>query len=102
MQLGMIGLGRMGANMVRRLVKAGHQCVAFDRNAESVKQVAQDGATAATSLDELVKKLKGPRVVWLMAPAAVAGATPQEVVANLDAGDIVIDGGKSYDIDDSL
>jgi 6-phosphogluconate dehydrogenase len=100
MQLGMIGLGRMGANMVRRLVKAGHQCVAFDRNAESVKQVAQDGATAATSLDELVKKLKRPRVVWLMVPAAVVDATLQELVAKLDAEDIVIDGGNSYYIDD--
>jgi 6-phosphogluconate dehydrogenase len=100
MQLGMIGLGRMGANMVRRLAKAGHQCVAFDRNAESVRQVAQDGATAATSLDELVKKLKRPRAVWLMVPAAVVDATLQELVAKLDAEDIVIDGGNSYYIDD--
>ena len=100
MQLGMIGLGRMGANMVRRLAKAGHQCVAFDRNAESVKQVAQDGATAATSLDDLVKKLKRPRAVWLMVPAAVVDATLQELVAKLDAEDIVIDGGNSYYIDD--
>ena len=100
MQLGMIGLGRMGANMVRRLAKAGHQCVAFDRNAESVKQVAQDGATASTSLDDLVKKLKRPRAVWLMVPAAVVDATLQELVAKLDAGDIVIDGGNSYYIDD--
>ena len=100
MQLGMIGLGRMGANMVRRLAKAGHQCVAFDRNAESVKQVAQDGATAAASLDELVKKLKRPRAVWLMVPAAVVDATLQELVAKLDAEDIVIDGGNSYYIDD--
>ena len=100
MQLGMIGLGRMGANMVRRLVKAGHQCVAFDRNAESVKQVAQDGATAATSLDELVRKLKRPRAVWLMVPAGVVDATLQELVAKLDAGDVVIDGGNSYYIDD--
>ena len=100
MQLGMIGLGRMGANMVRRLTKAGHQCVAFDRNAESVKQVAQDGATAAASLDDLVKKLKRPRAVWLMVPAAVVDATLQELVAKLDAEDIVIDGGNSYYIDD--
>ena len=100
MQLGMIGLGRMGANMVRRLAKAGHQCVAFDRNAESVKQVAQDGATAATSLDELVKKLKRPRAVWLMVPAAVVDATLQELATKLDAEDIVIDGGNSYYIDD--
>jgi len=100
MQLGMIGLGRMGANMVRRLAKAGHQCVAFDRNAESVKRVAQDGATAATSLDDLVKKLKRPRAVWLMVPAAVVDATLQELATKLDTEDIVIDGGNSYYIDD--
>jgi 6-phosphogluconate dehydrogenase len=100
MQLGMIGLGRMGANMVRRLTKAGHQCVAFDRNAESVRQVAQDGTIAATSLDDLVKKLKRPRAVWLMVPAAVVDATLHELAAKLDAGDIVIDGGNSYYIDD--
>src|SRR6266581_2317173 len=100
MQLGMIGLGRMGANMVRRLQRAGHQCVAFDRSAESVKQVASDGATAATSLDDLVKKLQRPRAVWLMVPAAVVDATLQELAGKLDAGDIVIDGGNSYYIDD--
>jgi 6-phosphogluconate dehydrogenase len=100
MQLGMIGLGRMGANMVRRLAKAGHQCVAFDRNAESVRQVVQDGTIAATALDDLVKKLKRPRAVWLMVPAAVVDATLQELTAKLDAGDIVIDGGNSYYIDD--
>jgi 6-phosphogluconate dehydrogenase len=100
MQLGMIGLGRMGANMVRRLAKAGHQCVAFDRNAESVRQVAQHGTIAAASLDDLVNKLKRPRAVWLMVPAAVVDATLQELTAKLDAGDIVIDGGNSYYIDD--
>ena len=100
MQLGMIGLGRMGANMVRRLQKTGHQCVAFDRNAESVKQVAGDGATAAISLADLVKKLKKPRSVWLMVPAAVVETTLEELTGKLDAGDIVIDGGNSYYIDD--
>jgi len=100
MQLGMIGLGRMGANMVRRLQKSGHQCVAFDRNAASVKQVAADGATAASSLDDLVKKLIAPRAVWLMVPAAVVDATLQDLAEKLDAGDIVIDGGNSYYIDD--
>jgi 6-phosphogluconate dehydrogenase len=100
MQLGMIGLGRMGANMVRRLQKAGHQCVAFDRNVESVKQVAGDGAASATSLDDLVKKLKQPRAVWLMVPAAVVDATLHDLVSKLDPGDIVIDGGNSYYIDD--
>ena len=100
MQLGMIGLGRMGANMVRRLQRAGHQCVAFDRNSESVSQVARDGAIAATSLDDLVKKLQTPRAVWLMVPAAVVDATLKELAAKLGPGDIVIDGGNSYYIDD--
>jgi 6-phosphogluconate dehydrogenase len=100
MQLGMIGLGRMGANMVRRLQKAGHHCVAFDRNAASVQEVARDGATAATSLDDLVKKLQRPRTVWLMVPAAVVDATLQGLADKLDAGDIIIDGGNSYYIDD--
>ncbi len=100
MQLGMIGLGRMGANMVRRLQKAGHDCVAFDRNAASVKEVARDGATAATSLDDLVKKLQRPRAIWLMVPAAVVDATLQDLTGKLDAGDIVIDGGNSCYIDD--
>jgi len=100
MQLGMIGLGRMGANMVRRLQQAGHQCVAFDRDAESVKQVTRDGATAATSLDDLVKKLQTPRAVWLMVPAAVVDATLQELAGKLEPDDIVIDGGNSYYIDD--
>src|SRR5215510_561749 len=100
MQLGMIGLGRMGANMVRRLQKAGHQCVAFDRNAASAKEVARDGATAATSFDDLVKKLQKPRAVWLMVPAAVVDATLHDLTGKLEAGDIVIDGGNSYYIDD--
>jgi 6-phosphogluconate dehydrogenase len=90
----------MGANMVRRLQRAGHQCVAFDRNAESVKQVTRDGATAATSLDDLVKKLQTPRAVWLMVPAAVVDATLKELAGKLEPGDIVIDGGNSYYIDD--
>src|SRR6476661_7120151 len=100
MQLGMIGLGRMGANMVRRLQRAGHQCVAFDRNAESVRQLASDGASAAASLDDLVKKLQRPRAVWLMVPAAVVDATLKELTGKLEPGDIVIDGGNSYYIDD--
>src|SRR5260221_892357 len=100
MQLGMIGLGRMGANMVRRLQRADHQWVAFDRKAESVKQVTSDGATAAISLDDLVKKLQAPRAVWLMVPAAVVDATLKELAGKLEPGDIVIDGGNSYYIDD--
>ena len=100
MQLGIIGLGRMGANMARRLQKAGHQCVVFDRNAESAKQLARDGATPAASLDELVKKLQKPRAVWLMVPAAVVDATLHDLAEKLEAGDTVIDGGNSYYIDD--
>ena len=100
MQLGMIGLGRMGANMVRRLLRAGHQCVAFDRNPSSVNDLARDGATAATSLDDLVKKLQRPRAIWLMVPAAVVDATLQDLAPKLDSGDIIIDGGNSYYIDD--
>ena len=100
MQLGMIGLGRMGANMVRRLTRAGHSCVVFDRSQDAVKQVAADGATGATSLDDFVAKLKAPRAVWLMVPAAVVDATLHDLVPRLQAGDIVIDGGNSYYIDD--
>src|ERR1700720_569194 len=100
MQLGMIGLGRMGANMVRRLQRAGPQCVVSARSAESVKQAPRDGATAATSLDDLVKKLPTPRAVWLMVPAAVVDATLKELAGKLEPGDIVIDGGNSYYIDD--
>jgi len=100
MQLGMIGLGRMGANMVRRLTRAGHSCVVFDRSQDAVKQVAADGAAGATSLDDFVAKLKAPRAVWLMVPAAVVDATLHDLVPRLQAGDIVIDGGNSYYIDD--
>jgi 6-phosphogluconate dehydrogenase len=100
MQIGMIGLGRMGANMVRRLMRGGHQCVAFDRNAASVKEVAGEGATGANSLDEFVKKLSKPRAIWLMVPAGVVDDTLKELSPRLEAGDIVIDGGNSYYIDD--
>src|ERR1700691_2427188 len=100
MQLGMIGLGRMGANMVRRLQKNGHQCVVYDRSAESVKQLSGEGATGSTSLDDFIKKLNKPRAVWLMVPAGVVDATLHELTAKLEAGDIVIDGGNSYYIDD--
>src|ERR1700728_2156704 len=100
MQLGMIGLGRMGANMVRRLQKNGHQCVVYDRSAESVKQLSGDGATGSTSLDDFIKKLNKPRAVWLMVPAGVVDATLHELTSKLDVGDIVIDGGNSYYIDD--
>jgi 6-phosphogluconate dehydrogenase len=100
MQLGMIGLGRMGANMVRRLQKAGHQCVVYDRNADSVTQMGDSGAVGASSLGDLVKKLEKPRAVWLMVPAAVVDATLQELTGELEVGDTVIDGGNSYYIDD--
>src|SRR5579862_3776987 len=100
MQLGMIGLGRMGANMVRRLMRGGHKCVVFDRAAASVQQMAGEGASGAASLDEFVAKLERPRAVWLMVPAAAVDATLQDLAARMEAEDIVIDGGNSYYIDD--
>jgi 6-phosphogluconate dehydrogenase len=100
MQLGMIGLGRMGANMVRRLLRNGHQCVVFDMNPANVKQLVADGAAGATSLDEFVNKLAQPRAVWLMVPAAAVDGTLKDLAARLQRGDIVIDGGNSYYIDD--
>ena len=100
MQIGMIGLGRMGANMVRRLMRGGHECVAFDRNPESVKQMTAEGARGADSLEEFIKKLSKPRAIWLMVPAAVVDDTLRELTPLLDAGDVVIDGGNSYYIDD--
>ena len=100
MQLGMIGLGRMGANMVRRLQKNGHNCVVYDRSADSVKQLSSEGSVGATSLADFVKKLEKPRAVWLMVPAAVVDGTLHDLTAALEPGDIVIDGGNSYYIDD--
>jgi 6-phosphogluconate dehydrogenase len=100
MQLGMIGLGRMGANMVRRLQKNGHQCVVFDRSPASVEQLAGEGSTASSSLDDFVKKLSKPRAIWLMVPAGVVDATLHDLTSKLERGDIVIDGGNSYYIDD--
>jgi 6-phosphogluconate dehydrogenase len=100
MQLGMIGLGRMGANMVRRLMRSGHQCVVYDMHADAVKSLASEGALGAFTLDEFVAKLAKPRAVWLMVPAAVVDKTLQGLEAHLEAGDIVIDGGNSYYIDD--
>ena len=100
MQLGMVGLGRMGSNLVRRLMRDGHRCVAYDVNADAVEELAGEGATAATSLGDLVAKLEQPRAVWLMLPAAFVDSTLDELVTLLDADDIVIDGGNSYYRDD--
>jgi len=101
MQLGMIGLGRMGANMVRRLMRGGHQCVVFDMNPENVKQLSGEGAMGAGSLDDLIGRLKSPRVVWVMVPAGDATeATVQSLAQRLNEGDTVIDGGNSYFKDD--
>src|SRR5208337_3337119 len=100
MQLGMIGLGRMGANMVRRLQKAGHQCVVFDRSADAVKQLSAEGATGSTTIDDFVAKLQKPRAIWLMVPATVVDANIADLVPKLSQDDILIDGGNSYYIDD--
>jgi 6-phosphogluconate dehydrogenase len=100
MQLGMIGLGRMGANMVRRLLKGGHQCIVFDRSSKTVEELAGEKATGAADLRDLVKKLQKPRAVWLMVPAASVDQTIAGLVPYLEAGDILIDGGNSYYIDD--
>ncbi len=100
MQLGMIGLGRMGANLVRRLMRDGHDCVVFDVNADAVQQLEAEGATGATSLDDFVTKLKPPRAAWIMVPAAFAGQTVNEVAQLMSEGDIIIDGGNSYYRDD--
>jgi 6-phosphogluconate dehydrogenase len=100
MQLGMIGLGRMGANMVRRLRKGGHECVVYDRAPAAVADLARDGATGAGSLAELVKALAKPRAVWLMLPAAAVDAAIRDLAPSLEPGDVLIDGGNSYYIDD--
>src|SRR5215831_8652953 len=100
MQLGMIGLGRMGANMVRRLMKQGHECVVFDVNADAVKALAADGATGAASLADLVARLAAPRAIWMMVPAAIVDQELGQVAALLSPGDAVIDGGNSYYRDD--
>jgi len=100
MQLGMIGLGRMGANMVRRLVRNGHQCVVYDRSKEAVNDLVKEKAVGTTSLADLVKKLEKPRAVWLMVPAAVVDSAIADLLPLLEKGDILIDGGNSYYIDD--
>ena len=100
MQLGMIGLGRMGANMVRRLLTGGHQCVIFDMSPQAVKELTQEKAVGAASPADFVKKLDKPRAVWLMVPAAVVDSTIAAVVPHLEPGDILIDGGNSYYVED--
>lgn len=100
MQLGMIGLGRMGANMVRRLIRNGHDCVVFDMSAAAVQELVKEQATGAESLADFVAKLAKPRAVWLMVPAAVVDKTIADLLAHLDQGDILIDGGNSYYVDD--
>ncbi len=100
MQLGMVGLGRMGANMVRRLIKAGHRCTVFDMFPKAVEDLAKEGATGASSLADFVKKLEKPRAIWLMVPAAVVDKTIADVLPLLEKGDSLIDGGNSYYVDD--
>ncbi|MCI0455151.1 MAG: decarboxylating 6-phosphogluconate dehydrogenase [Candidatus Dadabacteria bacterium] len=100
MQIGMIGLGRMGANMVKRLMRGGHKCVVYDRNSETVQAISKEGAVGASSLDDFVSKLTPPRVAWLMVPAAVVDKTLNDLASLMQKGDIIIDGGNSYYIDD--
>jgi 6-phosphogluconate dehydrogenase len=100
MQLGMIGLGRMGGNMVRRLLRGGHQCVVYDASADAAQALATEGAVAASSLDDFVQKLTPPRAAWLMVPAAVVDEMLSDLAPRLERDDVVIDGGNSYYIDD--
>ena len=102
MQLGMIGLGRMGANLVRRLMRDGHRCVVYDVSSDAVNQLEGEGATGATSLADFVAKLEKPRAAWLMLPAAITGQTLDELAELLEPGDAVIDGGNSYYRDDII
>jgi 6-phosphogluconate dehydrogenase len=100
MQLGMIGLGRMGANMVRRLLSGGHQCVVYDMSAKAVQALVREKAVGSSSLADLTRLLSKPRAVWLMVPAGVVDNTLADLLPHLERGDIVIDGGNSYYIDD--
>jgi len=100
MQMGMVGLGRMGANMVRRLLRGGHECVVFDVSADAVKELAKEGAVGASSLDDFAAKLRLPRVAWMMVPAAVVEQTVADLSSRFKRDDIIVDGGNSYYIDD--
>ena len=100
MQIAMIGLGRMGANMVRRLLAGGHQCVVFDRTPKVVEELTRAKAVGASSMSDLARKLETPRAIWLMVPAAAVDATIDDLLPQLTSGDILIDGGNSYYVDD--
>jgi 6-phosphogluconate dehydrogenase len=100
MEIGMIGLGRMGANMVRRLLNAHHRCVVYDRSTSAVQTLVNDGAVGVSSLNDLIEKLSTPRAIWLMIPAALVDSTLGELSGIVSANDIIIDGGNSYYIDD--
>src|SRR6266568_6890932 len=100
MQLGMVGLGRMGANLTRRLVRHGHEVVAYDVNGSAVRQLEGEGAVGAADLDDLMAKLTPPRTAWVMVPAAYAGQTVADLAGRMEPGDIVIDGGNTYYRDD--
>ena len=100
MQLGMIGLGRMGGNMVRRLMRGGHSCIVHDRAADAMRALAGEGAVASTTLDDFVGKLSAPRAIWLMLPAALVDSMIETLEPRLRPGDIIIDGGNSYYRDD--
>ena len=100
MQLGMVGLGRMGANMVRRLLTGGHECVVFDMSAKTVEELVEEKALGSSSLADLARKLEKPRAVWLMVPAAVVDKTIADILPALERGDTLIDGGNSYYVDD--
>ena len=100
MQLGMLGLGRMGANIVRRLMRAGHQCVVYDNSPEPVQTLAAEGASGASDLDDFIARLEAPRTIWIMVPAAVVGQVIEDLAPRLQPGDIIIDGGNSYYQDD--
>src|ERR671923_2709575 len=100
MQLGMIGLGRMGANLVRRLMRDGHGCVVYDLDRDAVRELENEGATGADSLDDFVDKLSQPRAAWVMVPAGYTGDTVEELAELMEKGDIIIDGGNSYYRDD--
>ncbi|MHB1040883.1 MAG: NAD(P)-binding domain-containing protein, partial [Desulfobacteria bacterium] len=100
MELGMIGLGRMGANMVRRLMRAGHRIVVYDTSAEAVAALAKEGATGAASLDDFLGRLPKPRCVWMMVPAAAVDRAIADLAPRLERGDVLVDGGNSWYVDD--